>query len=56
MAICFGAWVYLYGSENKRIDVPFRLITTKNEQDKMIMFVTNKKETPKGFLYRQQIL
>ena len=33
--------VYLYGSKNKRIDVPFRLITAKDEDEKVILFVTN---------------
>jgi len=47
LTIIKDEWVYLYGSENKRIDVPFRLITTKDEQGKILLFVTNKKETDK---------
>jgi hypothetical protein len=46
LTIIKDEWVYLYGSKNKRIDTPFRLITTKDEQDKVILFVTNMKETP----------
>lgn len=43
LTIVKDEWVYLYGSKNKRIDVPFRLITTKNEDEKSILFVTNMK-------------
>ena len=46
LTIIKDEWVYLYGSKNKRVDVPFRLITTKDEQDKVLLFVTNMKETP----------
>jgi hypothetical protein len=42
--------VYLYGSRNKKIKVPFRLITTKNEQDEVLLFVTNMNETSEGSL------
>jgi transposase len=44
LTIVKDEWVYLYGSKNKRIDVPFRLITTKDEEEKLILFVTNMKE------------
>jgi len=50
LTIITDEWVYLYGSKNKRIDVPFRLITTKDEQDKVLLFVTNMRETPDGEL------
>jgi hypothetical protein len=48
LTIIKDEWVYLYGSKNKRVDVPFRLITTKDEQDKVLLFVTNMKETSDG--------
>ena len=41
-------WVYLYGSKNKRIDTPFRLITTKDGHGKVLLFVTNMQRTPGG--------
>ncbi|MDN3583802.1 IS4 family transposase [Mucilaginibacter flavus] len=44
LTILKDEWVYLYGSKNKRVDVPFRLITTKDEEDKLILFVTNMKQ------------
>jgi hypothetical protein len=50
LTIITDEWVYLYGGKNKRVDVPFRLITTKDEQDKELLFVTNMKETPNGKL------
>jgi len=50
LTIITDEWVYLYGSKNKRVDVPFRLITTKDEQNKGLLFVTNMKETPNGKL------
>lgn len=46
LTIITDEWVYLYGSKNKRINVPFRLITTKDEQGKTILFVSNMKQTP----------
>src|SRR5258708_10200882 len=57
LTIIKDEWVYLYGSKNKRVDVPFRLITTKNEQDQVLLFVTNMKETPDGeFIPAEDIL
>lgn len=50
LTIITDEWVYLYGSKNKRIDVPFRLITTRDEQGKVLLFVTNMKERPDGEL------
>jgi len=50
LRIITDEWVYLYGSKNKRIDVPFRLIIAKNEQDKPLLFVTNMKLTADGEL------
>lgn len=44
LTIIKDEWVYLYGSKNKKIDMPFRLITTKDEQDKVLLFVTNMRE------------
>jgi DNA repair exonuclease SbcCD nuclease subunit len=46
LTIVKDEWVYLYGSNNKRVDVPFRLITTKDDDEKLILFVTNMKENP----------
>jgi IS4 transposase len=45
LTIVTDEWVYLY-SRNKKIDVPFRLITTSNEQGKKLLFITNMKEAP----------
>lgn len=50
LTIITDEWVYLYGSKNKRIDIPFRLITTRDEQGKMLLFVTNMKETSRAEL------
>jgi Transposase DDE domain len=45
LTIIADEWVYLY-SRNKKADVPFRLITTKNEQGKKLLFITNMKQAP----------
>src|ERR1700761_217182 len=50
LTIIADEWVYLYGSKNKRLDVPFRLITIRDEQGKVLLFVTNMKERPDGVL------
>ncbi len=42
--------MYLYSSKNKRVGVPFRLITAKDKEDKPLLFVTNLKETAAGKL------
>jgi transposase len=39
-------WVYLYGGNNKRIDTPLRLLTTKNPYGQTLLFVSNMKEIP----------
>lgn len=57
LTIIKDEWVYLYGSKNKRVDVPFRLITTKGEQGKVLLFVTNMKETLDGeFIAAEDII
>jgi hypothetical protein len=44
LTIISDQWVYLYGSRNKRIDTPFRLLITKDDSDKMFLFITNMKD------------
>jgi hypothetical protein len=57
LTIIKDEWVYLYGSKNKRVDVPFRLITTKNEQNKVLLFVTNMRQTAdNGFIPAEDII
>jgi transposase len=49
--------VYLYGSGNKRVSTPFRLIITKDEQSKNLLFVTNMRETTEGeFIAAEDII
>lgn len=57
LTIVADEWVYLYGSQNKRVNVPFRLIITKDEQNKALLFVTNMKETTEGeFIATEDII
>jgi hypothetical protein len=37
-------WVYLYTGDNKKTNMPFRLLRTRNEQGKSFLFLTNMKD------------
>lgn len=37
-------WVYLYGGNNKKLAVPFRLLTTKDTHGQTLLFVSNMKD------------
>jgi len=37
-------WVHLYTGDNKKTDIPFRLLRTRNEQGKSFLFLTNMKD------------
>lgn len=46
LTILTDQWVYLYTGNNKKIDVPFRLLITKDEQGKKLLFISNMKGAP----------
>jgi hypothetical protein len=56
LTIISDQWVYLYGSRNKRIDTPFRLLITQDECGKRLLFITNMKDTAEKLITAEDII